>query len=99
MDVGRRLESIRNQKGLSQYRLSKITGVSQPYLSGIEAGTKNPTLDKMEQICKGLEITLAQFVSEDTESVPFEIQQLVQKAKTLNPEQLKLLTQFINSLK
>jgi len=44
--------------GISNYRLSKLSGVSRSTLSRIEKGTLNPTLEMMHKIGKELGIKL-----------------------------------------
>jgi transcriptional regulator with XRE-family HTH domain len=40
---GAMLRALRVQRGLSAYRLSMSTGISQPNISQIEAGKRGPT--------------------------------------------------------
>lgn len=98
MHIGKKIEFLRKKQGLSQYKLAKISKVSQAYISDIEAGKKNPTIDKLEQICTGLRVTVTQLLSDNTENLSFEIKRLVESAKRLTPEQLQLLSKFIESL-
>lgn len=46
----------REEKGLSQYRLAKQLGITQTFLSEIERGRKNPSLEQFFSICEALEI-------------------------------------------
>lgn len=46
----------REEKGLSQYRLAKKLGITQTFLSEIERGRKNPSLEQFFSICEALEI-------------------------------------------
>ena len=46
----------REEKGLSQYRLAKQLGITQTFLSEIERGRKNPSLEQFFSICVALEI-------------------------------------------
>jgi transcriptional regulator with XRE-family HTH domain len=47
--IGQNVKNIRESKGWSQYKLSEESGLHYTYLSGIECGTRNPTV---EIICK-----------------------------------------------
>lgn len=63
--LANRLKSIRVGKGLTKYRLAKLSGVSQTYIYRIELGEiKNPRRDTLQALAKGLNITLAQLVGE-----------------------------------
>lgn len=46
----------REAKGLSQYQLAKQLGITQTFLSEIERGRKNPSLEQFFSICEALEI-------------------------------------------
>lgn len=50
------LNHIRQRKFLSQGKLSDLTGLSQGYISQLEAGTKEPSWDTINQIAKALDI-------------------------------------------
>ena len=42
--------------GISQYRLAKDLGITQTFLSEIERGRKNPSLEQFFRICEALDI-------------------------------------------
>jgi len=44
--------------GLSQYQLAKQLGITQMFLSEIERGRKNPSLEQFFNICEALDIKL-----------------------------------------
>lgn len=52
-----RLKEIRENKGLSQGQLSKITKVSQAQICRIENETRTMTVDTAVKICKALKIS------------------------------------------
>ena len=52
------LKRKREKLGISQYRLAKILGLTQTFLSEIERGRKNPSLEQFFRICDALDITL-----------------------------------------
>ena len=56
----------RERLGLSQHRFAEQLGVTQTFLSEIERGRKNPSLELFFRICDGLEIQLFP----DEEDVP-----------------------------
>jgi transcriptional regulator with XRE-family HTH domain len=54
---------IREQRQLAQVslrQLSKLAGVSNPYLSQIERGLRKPSAEILQQIAKGLRISAEQ---------------------------------------
>lgn len=91
MNVGSRIVEIRQQKGLSQYKLYQLAEISQAALSDIESNKKSPTIITLEKICNALEITLAEFFSEDKESDTSKIDELPIDAK----KELDLFREFL----
>lgn len=70
MNIGERLRFIRESKGITIYRLSKETGVSQNHISGIELGKRQPTIDMLIRLTTPLGITLAELFN-DSDDVVF----------------------------
>jgi transcriptional regulator with XRE-family HTH domain len=60
-----KLTEIRNQKKWSQSKLSLISGVSRTYISEIEAGKYNPTIDIICKLTKALGCSLDDLVDCD----------------------------------
>lgn len=57
-----KIEGELNKKGISVYRLSKLTGVSQQALSSLKTGkSKNPSFKLMKKIADALDISLDEF--------------------------------------
>ena len=50
------LKRNREKQGLSQNKLAKRLGVTQTFISEIERGRKNPSLDQFFRICQELQI-------------------------------------------
>jgi transcriptional regulator with XRE-family HTH domain len=55
--LGEYIREQREQAQVSLRELSKIAGVSNPYLSQIERGLKKPSAEILQQIAKGLRIS------------------------------------------
>lgn len=53
------LKKIREDKNISQTELSILSGISQNYISEIEAGKKLPSLTILEKIATGLEVCVS----------------------------------------
>lgn len=56
-DLGAYIRSQREQAKLSLRKLAKLAGVSNPYLSQIERGLRNPSAEILQAIARGLEIS------------------------------------------
>ena len=52
------LKRHREQKGLSQNQLAKQLGLTQTFVSEIERGRKNPSLEQFFRICEALDIQI-----------------------------------------
>ncbi|MBL0422387.1 helix-turn-helix transcriptional regulator [Ramlibacter sp. AW1] len=55
---GRCVRQLRNDAGLSQIEFSERCGFYQTYLSRVENGKANPTLNAMEVIANALGLTI-----------------------------------------
>lgn len=53
---GMNVQRLRREKKLSQEQLSFIAGRTRAYISGVEAGRRNATLDTVEIIAKALAV-------------------------------------------
>ena len=58
------LKTLRTQMGLSQEQLAKKSGIDRTYISGVERGVRNITLDSLETLIQSLEVTPEVFLSE-----------------------------------
>ena len=56
-DIGSYIRQQRNNAKISLRQLSKLAGVSNPYLSQIERGLRKPSAEILQQIAKGLRIS------------------------------------------
>lgn len=56
--LGMRIRYLRKQRHLSQEDLALRCGVNKNYLCDLENGKRNPTVDILERITLGLNITL-----------------------------------------
>lgn len=88
MDVHKRLRQLLNERGWTEYRLSKKCGLSESTLANIFRRNTMPSITTLEAICNGFGITLSQFFAEDemVELTP-ELKNLFDKWISLTPEQ------------
>ncbi|ACS38037.1 helix-turn-helix domain-containing protein [Methylorubrum extorquens] len=52
------LRLLRGARGLSQETLAVDAGVAAPYLSGIERGVRNPTVDVLDRLAGALGVEI-----------------------------------------
>jgi transcriptional regulator with XRE-family HTH domain len=56
------LKSLRLESGLSQEQLARKSGIDRTYISGVERGVRNITLDSLETIVLALGVSQSEFV-------------------------------------
>lgn len=56
------LRRLRVSKGLSQERLAYDSGMDRSYVSGIERGVENPTIDVLDRLATVLEISIGELL-------------------------------------
>jgi transcriptional regulator with XRE-family HTH domain len=58
MDLGTTIKNIRKKKGYTQDEFAPLCGISQTYLSQIEANKKEPNLSTLKSISSNLKVPL-----------------------------------------
>jgi transcriptional regulator with XRE-family HTH domain len=53
---GQAIRAIRNRRGVSQESLSLQCGLDRTYISGIERGTRNPSLTNILKLAAALDV-------------------------------------------
>ena len=63
MSIGQRIKDILVEKNISQYRLSKDSGVCQSYINGLINGKyNNPTIEPLKKIAKVLNVPISKLI-------------------------------------
>jgi transcriptional regulator with XRE-family HTH domain len=60
---GDRLRELRQAEGYSQEALAHLVELDRTYVSGLERGVRNPTLDVMVKVARGLGIHPTELLS------------------------------------
>ena len=63
--VGRNVQRLRIEAGLSQAALAERMGVDRAYVSGLELGQRNPTILSLWHIAEALGVKLQLFFKEE----------------------------------
>jgi len=61
--IGSRIKEIRNRKGLTQEQLSENMNINPKYLSSIERGKENPTLNTFIKLAEFLDVDIDEIFS------------------------------------
>lgn len=98
MDVHKRLQQLLNERGWTEYRLSKKCGLSESTLANIFRRNTMPSITTLEAICNGFGITLSQFFAEDemVELTP-ELKNLFDKWIALTLEQKDAVYRMVDA--
>jgi transcriptional regulator with XRE-family HTH domain len=60
--VGRNVQRIRRERALSQEELSFRSGFTRAYLSGLEAGRRNPTIVTLGKLAVSLQTSVEDLI-------------------------------------
>ena len=92
-----RLAQLRTRKGVSARDMSLSLGQNAGYINNIESGKALPSMSNFFYICEYLNITPSSFFDSETDN-PEQLQQLIQKMKKLNDEQLASIENLVDGI-
>lgn len=100
MDTQKRIRHLMEERGWTDYRLAKESGLSHSTVTNMFNRNNAPTLPTLEAVCRAFGITLAQFFSEgnDPNSLTEEQQKLFSRWSTLTDEQREILLALMNTM-
>lgn len=99
MNTLERLRQLLNDRGWTEYRLSKECGLSQSTIGNIYRRNTTPSIETLEIICKAFGITLSQFFAEtDMVELTPELKSLFDGWVSLTPEQKSAVKKMIDVL-
>lgn len=99
MNTLERLRQLLEDRGWTEYRLSKECGLSQSTIGNIYRRNTTPSIDTLEIICKAFGITLSQFFAEtDMVELTPELKSLFDGWVSLTPEQKAAVQNMIDVL-
>ena len=67
--LGRNIQSLRIRRGFSQAALAEMSDISAQYMSNIENGIKQVSLETLYRIAHNLGVTVSQLLGEETDSL------------------------------
>lgn len=98
MDTQQRLRQLLDERGWTEYRLSKKCGLSESTLANIFRRNTTPSITTLEAICNGFGITLSQFFAEgDLVELTPELKDLFEKWVNLTPNQKAAVYSMISA--
>ena len=61
-EIGRTIRRVREEAGYTQESFADAIKVHRNYMGSVERGETNITLDRLEQIANGLDLTVAELL-------------------------------------
>lgn len=98
--VANRIVELCKEHGMTKYRLSQLSGISQTALANIISNASVPTILTLEKICDAFGITLAQFFTAKGYPDLTDVQkELLEIWNSLEAKEREILLAFVRSLK
>ena len=86
---------LRTERNWSEYTLAKNCGLSQSTIGGWYRSHQTPTIQTLDKICRGLGITLSQFLPKV--SLTREEQDMLDAWCALPPQKCRLVVELLKS--
>lgn len=98
MDPKVRIRSLMEERGWSEYRLAKTSGLSQSTIANLFRRNNAPSIMTLSAICAAFGLTLAQFFTEGEEHVVLTSEQraLFDRWLILTDRQRRTLLNFLD---
>jgi len=98
--LGARIKEIRRKRGLSQEKLAERAGISAQYVSNIERGKENPTLDMFFVLADALRVPLGHMCDFEAEGLgPAKTRSTIQQLiKTSDQERLTVAMKVLKAV-
>lgn len=95
-----RIEKLCEEKNLSRYRLAQKAGIAQSSLSTLLNRKSIPTIQTLEKICSGFDITLAQFFAAEHEipDLTDEQRELLDTWNNMNEQERALVKAYMQGI-
>ena len=97
--IGARIKEIRTKKGITQEQLSERMEINPKYLSSIERGKENPTLNTLVRLSESLGVDLGEIFSFIEIEDPTERRALITSLlDEADSEQLKMIFKILSAI-
>ena len=94
MDVLKKIEKLRKEKGWSINYLAMESGLTQSTLNNLYLRNTEPKISTLRAICGAFGITLSEFFKEEEQE-----DELLRRVKSLSSENKNALLQIVRNLK
>jgi putative transcriptional regulator len=93
VDIRKRIRDLRKTKGMSAKEVSEKMGISRPFYTQLEGGTRRLSVQYLEGIARALSTTVADLYSEDGR--PITSAAIAQIARDESPELAEKLRPYL----
>ncbi len=99
--LGKRIKDLRNRAGLTQDALAERVQINSKYLSAIERGQENPTLDVVLRLAEALnveprEVFSVEYESLEKKAIQKKIDRLISQVQ--DEDQLRLILRLLQAV-
>ena len=84
--VGNRLLAIRKRRGLTQAEAAEAAGLSDRNYADIERGTVNMRIETLVRICRALDITPDELLTDESTSIAARQEELWERLNACSPK-------------
>ena len=97
--IGKRIQELRKARGLSEEKIAEKADISSTYLSRIECGRENPTLDMLIKLTSALEVEMLEMFDFGHVKSHKELKNSIQRIiKTADEPTLRLALKIIRAI-
>lgn len=97
--IGARIKELRAKKGFTQEKLAEMMGINSKYMSGIERGNENPTLNTFIKLSDALEIEIGDIFSFlESQDLKKSKQLIRDYIKSASPKEITVLSKIVKSV-
>lgn len=97
--LGQRVKQLRRIRGATQEQLAERMDINPKYLSSIERGLENPTLDLLIRLARGLRVELHELFQWGPDGAPDQLRQRVTRVVADMPaDELRRVVRVLEAL-
>lgn len=97
--IGTRLRELRRKLGYSQEKAAELADIASNYLSGIERGKENPTVDVFLKLARVYKVELWELLNYGSRATRKEMEsRICEIAKNSREEELRLILKLSNAI-
>ena len=99
MDVKERLHQLMDERGWTIYKVAKEARIPWSTVRNMFKRNTEPSIETLESLCKGMGITLPQFLDVDNQmGLTYEQQQLISQWSKLSDSNKRLVSELVEAL-